>query len=62
MTAPAFPTPPTRILNWNQEVIYSDPRWHQNYTNPAIYFFSNGRIFYEHGPGDDGTGLPNNDK
>ena len=57
-----FAPPPTRILNWKQEVVYSDPRWQINYNNPAIYFFSNGRIFYTLGPGDDGTGLPNNDK
>lgn len=46
--------PPTRILSWQQEVLYADPDWNQNYRNPWIYEFSNGRLFYTTGPGNPG--------
>lgn len=53
--------PPSRTLSWQQEVLYADPKWHQSYTNPWIYEFSNGRIFYTLGPGINGDGTFNND-
>lgn len=40
-----FPPPSTRILSWQQEVLYVDPTWNQGYTRPWIYEFSNGRQF-----------------
>lgn len=40
-----FPTPPTKIISWQQEVLYADPQWHQGYTRPIVYEFSNGKTF-----------------
>lgn len=40
-----FPSPPSRTLSWQQEVLYADPNWNQGYTRPIIYEFSNGRTF-----------------
>lgn len=40
-----FPTPSTRILSWQQEVLYADPNWNQLRLRPWVYEFSNGRTF-----------------
>lgn len=45
MANPNFPTPPTRILNWQQEVLYADPEWNKGLLRPIVYEFSNGRTF-----------------
>lgn len=36
----------TRILSWQQLVLEADPNWARGKTQPWIYQFSNGRLFY----------------
>lgn len=38
---------PTRILSWQQLVLENDPDWVRRSLNPAVWEFSNGRIFVD---------------
>jgi hypothetical protein len=38
--------PPSRTLNWQQQVTNADPNWTKSYQRPWVYQFSNGRLFY----------------
>lgn len=46
MSASWPPTPPTRIISFQQIVLENDPNWQIDRQRPWVYEMSNGRLFY----------------